>query len=139
MTDLVESGQSIEGAKVKGDSRDPLITRGVEKNADGKVFTRYIAKFNVNSEISEECMTRIFEEAASVSSKDLIKCDRAIIRTFAKRATKNCVGPGSATHQTNFWAFPSHTNVKIECPHQELANALSRRSIITGKRVGVLK
>ena len=127
MPDLAKPGDAIEGMKVQGSSRKPLVHRGMQ-DYDGRRCHRFVGQFNVRARIVEALpagWTPVLEPAANLSLDAELICDKAIVHSFDD-SPKGSVSAGSATHQTNFWLFKKQTAACIERAHQELVNAMAR-------------
>lgn len=138
MSDIVQAGFSIEGLKVNGHSRNPLVNRGLNKTNSGLRYTLYIASFDVKSHVVISCSKTLFEEDAIISNNSTIVCKKAQIRTLAGKYSSS-LAPGSGTHNANHWSFPRQTNVKIELVHEEILNALNNRIISIGGPVKIFQ
>lgn len=126
MADVVLPPGGIEGLKVSGSSRKPLMNRGIHVVA-GQRCIRFVASFNVKAKIDEALPhSPVLHPGASISVKDEIRCEKALIQTIGKGYSSS-VSAESATHQANHWAFAAHTSVSVETAHQELINAIEKR------------
>lgn len=128
MSDLVNVGQSIEGASIAGQSRKPLFTTGMTKR-NGIVCYHFVAKFDVRAHVKSPLSAdaKRLDPEASSSLDDEIICAKANIYTLSKHRPDQKVARGSSTHQTNHWTLPKQSTVRIEFSHQELVNAQSKR------------
>lgn len=126
MTVQVKENSAIEGAKVSGKSRKPLVNRGVVL-VQGHLVHMFSSSFNV--EAYNKCALYsppLYEPNASVLEGDSIICDGAVLYS-EKGKYSTVVTMGSGTHQTNKWDFPHRTSARINIPHQELINGLLKR------------
>lgn len=133
MTDIVRNGESIEGLSVDGCSRKPLIDRGLT-NHKSKYYYRYVASFNVRSQIVTELpggTEKIDENAYCGLDAELI-CEKAIIHSLNDKFTSKVLSNVSGTHGANAWHFTKQTNVSITFAHQEILNAIRKREIKQG-------
>jgi len=137
--------ESIEGEKIRGNSRDPLrYLRNVKTN--GKTCCLYKAAFNVFAKIEEALITGTplldtdTESNAGIDKivpkpltdvGESISCDTAIITSIEriKPSKESLVSNFTATHSTNTWEFRKQTNVKVVTPHQAIVNALQQRKV----------
>lgn len=117
--------EAIEGDKVSGDSRDPLIPRGLV-NHNGHRCNRFVAKFNVKAKVTSPAEVALLEPNANLSMGDSIKCDKATIHSMTRKYRADVVH-GSASHKTNAWSFSDRTSARIESPHQELIDGMRNR------------
>jgi hypothetical protein len=137
MTEFVRVGESIEGLKIEGCSRDLLSDMGLCRYKD-KDYNRYIASFNVKSRIVSKIPQNIqkIDDAAHCDSKDELTCDKVFIHSLSHKYSSKASSNISARHGANLWRFPKQTNVKITLPHHELQNAISKRET---KQLGISK
>lgn len=132
MAEYYQQGEAIEGDKVSGTSRKPLIWRG-PATFRGMRCIRWTAQFNVTSKIDAVCKDGAqFEGEAARDLGASLKCDRATIHSMDGKPSKQ-VAPGSGTHQTNAWRFSGATNVIVEHPHQELVDGARKRALAERK------
>lgn len=131
MSKVVLEGEAIEGKKIIGSSRIPLVAKGIEmyigKNEDIPVYS-FKAKFNTRGEISETLNiedTKILEHSITTCDNELI-CDDSIIYSLSKNFTPK-VTKGSHTHKTNVWNFPKQTAVEIIKPHSDIINSMNKK------------
>lgn len=127
MADLTGAGQAIEGKGLSGQSRNPLISRGLVVYNGIRCF-RFVAAFDVRATPKappEPAPAPRLEPTASVSPADTVVCEKAIIHSLKHKRSDN-VAPGSGTHQSNFWSFASQASARIEYAHPGLANAMRR-------------
>lgn len=127
MSDLVQVGQGIEGDSIEGQSRKPLINRGLTKH-NGIQCHRFEANFDVKAKIEQTLSSdgKRIDPHASTSLNDQVICDKAFIHSKKAKYSKDLT-TGSATHKTNTWRFPQQTSVAITHAHQEILNAISKR------------
>ena len=128
-------GESIEGLKIHGHSRDPLHIQRATK-IDGIKYFIYKAEFNVFAEIiiGLTCGIQKIDENALITQGETIGCDTALVTTKASTRTprqgnlsQKTVSDVSHTHGANKWEFNKQTNVKVVTPRQEIINALQKR------------
>ena len=133
MSDVVDKGAAIEGAKVDGSSRNPLKNRGLWFRA-GRRMHQFVASFNVKAEIRTELKHDVarIEPNAQTDSKSEIRCERALICSLDISPAQS-VGPCSGTHKASLWAFSKQTAVIIDQAHQEFVNAQAKRQLQSGK------
>jgi hypothetical protein len=131
-----QSGESIEGEKIYGHSRDPLRSQPVKKINGTKCFI-FKAEFNVFAEILVGLTqgTSQIKENALKTVEETLGCDTALITTVARTRTprnrdlfQNPVSKVTHTHGANEWEFKQQTNVKVVTPRQEIINALRKRN-----------
>lgn len=125
-------GESIEGLKIQGHSRDPLRSKPV-KRINGIKYFIYKAEFNVFAEIIvglalDTLPDKKFDEKAFTAEDETLGCDKALITTIAKSRTQKVVSHVSHTHGANEWEFQEQTNVKVITPRQEIIDALQKRN-----------
>src|SRR5260370_11693016 len=126
--ELVRKDDAIEGQKVGGSSRKPLLARGPAKHRGIECF-RFVSKQDVKANISEalNCDAELlFEPGASRGTDAEITCETAIIHSLDD-APKSKVGARTHTHQATFWNFSDRTGVRIDAAHQGLVNAIAKR------------
>ncbi len=136
MSDIVRIGESIEGLSVDGNSRDPLLYRGIFRYKD-RYCHRFIASFNIKSKIVSQITDEMLkskkvikiEENACCDLSDELICDKAIIHSLDKKYSSTLKSNISATHSASSWHFPKQTNVKIDRSHQEILNAISNSEL----------
>ena len=129
-------GESIEGLRVHGHSRDPLRIQRTTK-VDGIKYFIYKAEFNVFAEVIIGLTSGIQKigENSSIIEGETIGCDTALITTKASTRTpprqgnlsEKTVSNVSHTHGASKWEFNKQTNVKVVTPRQEIINALQKR------------
>jgi hypothetical protein len=136
-----KSGESVEGLKIQGHSRDPLRSKPVKKINGLKYFV-YKAEFNVFAEIvaglsPDILLDKKLDKNALIMEGETLGCDTALIITIAKNRTQKAVSHVSYTHGASEWEFTQQTNVKVVTPRQEIIDALQKRDdsipIITTK------
>jgi hypothetical protein len=125
-------GESIEGLKIQGHSRDPLRSNPVKKINGLKYFV-YKAEFNVFAEIVAGLSPDILpdkkiDKNALIIEGETLGCDTALITTIAKDRTQKIVSHVSHTHGASEWDFKQQTNVKVVTPRQEIIDALQKRN-----------
>ncbi|MGK4000253.1 hypothetical protein [Sorangium sp. So ce1024] len=126
MTELYNAGCAIEGKKVTGTSRDPLLHRGLTKHRGIKCY-RYTASFNVSSLVTDVIDGQpVFEPGAAIELNASLKCDKAIIHSLDKKPGNELVH-ASSTHKASGWRFHDQTGVCIEHPHLDLINGMRKR------------
>lgn len=120
MATLTGLGAAIEGLKVEGHSRRPLIARDLESVIlRGKRVYRYLAKEDVRAQIARELADDdppYLEPAASTSSLDELIGESVLIQSLDRNPGED-VKHGSHTHKANFWYFHKRTSVRITLPH----------------------
>ena len=128
MTKLTDPGQSIEGKKIDGQSRRPLVNRGIELQ-NGITVYKFVANFDVRAELSQALQSgkKPIIEEASVSQDDEVICETAIVYSVDPRYSKQ-VRKGSASHKTNMWYFKKQTAVRVSVSHQSIALAKTKDS-----------
>lgn len=129
MSELTQPNEAIEGLSIKGQSRQPLINRGLV-HYNGKNLYRFIAKFDVKAaivEILKDLSTRI-EPSSACDLGDEVICEKATIHSQKIRYTAE-INKGSASHKATLWYFSNQTAVKIDRSHQEIQNAILKRKI----------
>lgn len=123
---LIQAGDAIEGDKVSGASRKPLLCRGFAKH-NGVRCHRFEASFNVSAQVDVAPGDGpIFEPNAMSDPGAELKCDKAICHSMDRRPGAR-VTTGSSTHQINAWHFSERTSIRIHSPHVELVNAAAKR------------
>lgn len=125
MTEIVEMGRSIEGKRIKGQSREQLRNRGME-NLNGQIVQKYTAKRDVRSQVIEPVLGAELLPGSSVDPADEIICQSAVIYTTAKGYSPS-VAKGSASHRTNKWTFSDRTAVRVSMSHSGIASAIASR------------
>ena len=129
MIELVKIGQSIEGKKITGQSRKPLLTRGL-RNYDGANYFTFVAKFDVRAQVTQTIDGEpAIEKDANTSVDVKIICKDALIKSTKEKWTTD-VTTGSAKHKTNMWKFPQQTSVRVTASHQGIALAEVKRSCL---------
>jgi len=128
-------GESIEGLKIQGHSRDPLRYQRPVKINGIKCFL-FKAEFNVFAELIIELThgTQQIDENALIVKGETIGCDTALITTIASARTprqrdlfQEITSHVSHTHGASEWESKQQTNVKVVTPRQEIINALQKR------------
>jgi hypothetical protein len=129
-------GESIEGLKIQGHSRDPLRYQRTAIINGIKCFL-FKANFNVFAKISAalpEGTSQIDETAFTIEGESL-GCDSALITTIAKGRTprqrdlfQQPVSHASHTHGATEWESKHQTNVRIDIPRQDVINAQIKRN-----------
>lgn len=136
MVELVRPGEAIEGAKVDGASRKPLMSRGLYLSDGGTQCYRFVADFDVKARVTElllsEPETRLHPSAAIDGEAEII-CQKAMVHCVSRKYDQY-VGPGSATHQTNHWHFAKQTAVIIDRGHQQIIEALEKRKQLSSEK-----
>lgn len=127
-----KQGESIEGLKIQGHSRDPLRSKPVKKINGLKYFV-YKAEFNVFAEIVVGLSPDILPEKkierdALIMEGETLGCDTALIITIAKDRTQKVASHVSHTHGASKWEFKQQANVKVITPRQEIIDALQKRN-----------
>jgi hypothetical protein len=131
-----KQGESIEGEKIYGHSRDPLRSHPVKKVNGIKCFL-FKAEFDVFAEIVVGLAhdTQQIDENALITLGEKIECDTALITTIAKGRTprqkdlfQKITCHITHTHGANEWEFKQQTNAKVVTPRQEIINALQKRN-----------
>ena len=131
-----KAGESIEGLKIQGHSRDPLRYQRTEI-INGIKYFLFKAEFNVFAEVIIQltCGTPQIDENALITKGETIGCDTALITTIATTRTprqrdlfQKTVSHVSHTHGASEWEFKQQTNVKVVTPRQEIKNALQKRN-----------
>ena len=138
MTEAFQPGDSVEGDKLKGHSREDLKPRGTTF-FHGKRCLRYTAKRDVTvivtktlsvAPFNEEPNPKTVQDPTSLTEvDDSIKCDKVIIHTRARKVSNDGVGPESHTHNAQRWSFNDHSHALIDYPHAELVSALENRNL----------
>jgi hypothetical protein len=131
-------GESIEGTRIHGHSRDPLRFQPAKKTNGIKYF-RFKVEFNVFAEVVIGLATGIqkIDTNAFTTRGDSLGSDTALITTIAKTRTprkrdlfQKPASSVSHTHGANEWEFKQQTNVKVVTPRQEIRDALHKRNEI---------
>jgi hypothetical protein len=131
-----KQGESIEGEKIYGHSRDPLRSQPVKKINGTKCFL-FKAEFDVFAEIVVGLAhgAQQIDESALLTKGEKIECDTAQITTSAKGRTprqkdlfQKTTSHITHTHGANEWEFKQQTNAKVLTPRQEIINALQKRN-----------
>ena len=127
-----KQGDSIEGLKIQGHSRDPLRSKPVKK-INGLKYFIYKAEFNVFAEIAaglspDMLPNKKIEKDALIKEGETIGCDTALITTIAQNRTQKTVSHVSHTHGASKWEFKQQTNVKVVTPRKEIIDALQKRN-----------
>lgn len=131
MAESYNAGCAIEGKKVSGTSRDPLLHRGLTKYRGIRCY-KYTASFNVTSLITDVIDgSPVFEPSAAIDLGASLKCDRAIIHSRDKKPSHELVH-ASSTHKASGWRFHDQTGVYIEHPHLDLINGMRKRLLDVG-------
>lgn len=127
MSDLTRPGDALEGDSLEGQSRDPIIPRGLMR-VNGLKCYKFSSSFDVKSKIKCALSSGAvrLDPNASVSCADQLLCERATILSLKMRYSKS-VSTGSATHKANFWAFPQQAIARIDMAHQQIENARAKR------------
>ena len=132
MIELTQINEAIEGLSIEGQSRDPLINRGMVIH-HGKNCYRFIASFDIKAQIIET-LTNLSDKIEPLSVCELeakVICEKAIIHSLKyKYNTK--LNKGSASHKATFWHFPNQTAVRIDRSHPEIQNAIEKRKKYIG-------
>jgi hypothetical protein len=138
MSTIVRPKESIEGKKVKGHSRDPLLYQGKE-NSNGIDCYRFIASFDVRSSISQalEAETVKIRPTAHVGLGDELVCARAVILSVKNKYSGSPRSNVSATHGANSWSYPSQTNVQVIRSHEEIQAGMEKRELKAKKRAQI--
>lgn len=122
-------GEAIEGLVIDGQSRDPLVYRGMKPH-NGSRYERWVASFDarasINTPLNGAEPRRIEPAASTASGSDLVSA-KALIHSVKCRVAEK-VAPGSARHQTNVWHFPQQTAVRIDRGHAEIVAAVQARA-----------
>jgi len=131
MSKVVLEGEAIEGKKIIGSSRKPLLAKGIEMyigvNEDIPVYA-FKAKFNTRANISETLNIediKILEHSITTDESELL-CDDATIYSLSKSFSPK-VTMGSHTHNTNAWNFNKQTAVEVLKPHSEIINSINKK------------
>lgn len=128
MAEYYSAGNTIEGNKVSGTSRKPLIHRGETKYRGVRCW-KFSAQFNVTAKVDAVSGNDVeFDKDAARELGASLKCDKAVIHSGDKKPGNQLVH-GSSTHKTNAWRFSETTNVAIEQPHQELVDGARKRAL----------
>jgi hypothetical protein len=131
-------GQSIEGEKISGHSRDPLRSQPA-KIVNGVKCFFFKAEFNVVAEITVELAhdTPQIDDNALITKGEKLGCNSALIAIIAKTPTprqrdlfQEPASHVSHTHGANMWESKQQTNVKVITPRQEIIDALQKRKEI---------
>jgi hypothetical protein len=120
--------ESIEGAKIAGDSRDPLRFQRVQKINGQKCFI-FKAEFNVHAAIESPLPpgTSQIDDNALTSTGDKLSGDTAIITSLSKNFAGALERNFTATHSANTWEFTKQTNVKVVTPRHQIIQAMQKR------------
>ena len=131
-----QPGESIEGEKVYGHSRDPIRFQ-TSRIINGIKCFLYKAEFNVYGEVLiglAQCTPKI-EMEALVTEGAAISCDSALVAITAKTRTprqqdlfQKHISHVTHTHGANAWEPKHQTNIKVITPRQEIINALQKRN-----------
>ena len=128
MPSIVNSGQSIEGSKVIGNSRKPIEYKGVFLE-NGERIHRFISKFNTRARVEEELAAgqkKIIDSALTSKDNEVV-CDDAVVRSIDQKCSRALRSNASGTHGTTVWRFTRQTNVMIVKSHDEIARAIEKR------------
>lgn len=128
MTTIVKSGDSIEGAKIDGSSRNPVYYKGIifEK---GQKLHKFVSRFNTKACINQELSKgdKKLIESSHVEKNDKLVCEDAFLRSNGNRYSSGVRSNASSTHGASSWSFARQTNVMVIKSHQEIENALRKR------------
>ncbi len=134
MSKIIDEDNSIEGKKISGQSRKPLvITTGIEMcigDDENIPVYKFKAKFDVRATVLEEITSncsKIIEDSIIILDSEVI-CEDAVVYSLTKNYTPK-LSKGSATHQSNFWNFSKQTAIEILKSHIELKNSKEKRNI----------
>jgi hypothetical protein len=130
-----KSGESIEGERIYGHSRDPLRSQPAKKINGIKCFL-FKAEFNVVAEVVIELTAGVqqIDKNALTARSDTLGSNTALIATIATTKTprqrdlfQKPRSRVSHTHGASEWESKQQTNVKVVTPRQEIINALYKR------------
>jgi hypothetical protein len=130
MTTLVAAGTAIEGSKIEGSSRRPLVNRGMTRHNGIRCY-KFVASMNIKASITEQLPAefpkdkRLDPDAETTADAETI-CDKAIVHSTVTKY-HGSVAPGSATHNTNHWSFRKQTLVSVERTHNAIQGAIAKR------------
>jgi hypothetical protein len=127
-----KSGESIEGLKIQGYSRDPIRSKPTKK-INGIRYFRVKAEFDVFAEIVSVLAkgTVPIDANALTTIDDTLRSDTASITIIAKTRnlhfSQKLESRVSHRHGAHKWEFKDHTNVKVDTHCEEIVNALEKR------------
>ena len=129
MASLTKQGDSIEGLKIAGQSRDPLINRGLYIYKEVRCF-RFVADFDVKANIVKELnkKTKKIDSEAHLLLDDEIICSGALIHSLNDKYS-NSLEHVSAKHRANVWRFTKQSNVAVTKSHEEINNAKQKSAL----------
>jgi hypothetical protein len=121
-------GESIEGERISGDSRDPLRFQRTQQ-INGKKCYIFKAEFNVHAEITAPLSsgTPLIDENALTQPGEKLGGDSAVITSSCNKFSSALRSNFTSTHSGNTWKFSEQTNVKIITPRQQIINAVQKR------------
>jgi hypothetical protein len=132
-----QPGESIEGMRIHGHSRDPLRYQRKAVVNGIKCFI-FKAEKNVVAKISISLAGNIrkLDKNALTAADETLGCNTAILTTVAKTRTPRerdlFQAPAShitSTHGANIWESKQQTNVKVVTPRQEIINGVWNRIV----------
>ena len=126
MADLVRPNDSIEGHKITGTSRKPVVFIRNEY-INNIPICRFEVKFDVNASINKTIKKPSINPNASTNPNDKIICEKASIKTIKPKLSTKKQSNTSNTHSAFSWTFQKQTSVCVETPHSELMNAINNK------------
>jgi len=126
VTKLIRHGDAIEGAAVRLQARNRLISRPAMR-VNGLLCCVWTTSFNIRAEIERELQpdAQRIVPSASTSMSDELLCDSATIFSLKDKYSEE-ITMGSSTHQCQVRHFHKQTAVVVDGPHLELIRSAAK-------------